>query len=66
MPTDPGRRRLTPAERIAALIDGRLTSAERDELIRILAASGTDRELLAGVVRCLEPDRWGLSSGGGL
>lgn len=50
----PPRPPLSAAERLAALIDGKLTRAEREEMIRILAASGTDREMLARVVLFLD------------
>ena len=64
MPTDLRERApLSRAERLAALIDGKLTREERAEMIRILAASGTDRELLARVVLYLDHPEKGIDSG---
>lgn len=64
MPTDAREASpLSRAERLAALIDGTLTREERDEMIQILAASGTDREMLARVVLCLDPETGDEPSG---
>lgn len=65
VPTEAGDSPLSRAERLAALIEGKLSRAERAELIHILAASGTDRELLARVVLYLDGEEGGEEPGGG-
>lgn len=55
VPTDQNAE-LSRAERLAALLDARLTPEERERLIHVLARSSTEREVLARVVLYLVDD----------